>query len=309
MARRVLVTEPVHDDALTLLRAHQFEVIGLPAAANAATNAPLQPADALLVRTRKLSAQEVAQFALISKHGVGVDNIPMDAAAAAGVAVMNTPGANASAVAEHAVMLMLALARNLDGQRTAIPFQPGPRVQGLEGRRLLIVGFGATGKRVAVLAKAFGMAVTVFSRDLNAARNLGYPVASDLARAMTHADVISLHCPLTAQTANLLDAAAFALLPQGALVINCARGGLIDETALISALASGHLGGAALDVTVTEPLPLDDPLRAAPRVMLTPHAATLSDGAFRRMGLMAAQNIVDFFAGKPAPDFTLLPKD
>ncbi len=305
MTRRVLVTEPVHDDALALLRGHEFEVIGPPAT----PNAPLEPADALLVRTRKLSAQEVAQFALISKHGVGVDNIPMAAAAAAGVAVMNTPGANAGAVAEQAVMLMLALARNLDGQRSTIPGQPAPRVHGLEGRRLLIVGFGASGKRVAALAKAFGMAVTIYSRDLKEARNLGYPVAPDLTRALTHADVISLHCPLTDQTANLIDAAALARLPQGALVINCARGGLIDEAALIAALTSGHLGGAGLDVTVVEPLPMDAPLRTAPRVILTPHAATLSDGAFRRMGLMAAQNIVDFFAGKPAPDFTLLPKD
>lgn len=298
MARSVLVTEPVHEDALTLLRAHEFEVIG--------PNAAWQPADALLVRTRKITAQEVAQFALISKHGVGVDNIPLDAAAAAGVAVMNTPGANASAVAEQTLMLMLALARNLDGQRAG---QTPLQVQGLDGRRLLIVGFGATGQRVAVLAKAFGMLVTVFSRDLKAARSLGYPVAPDLAKALAQADIISLHCPLTPQTANLLDAAALARLPQGALVINCARGGLMDEAALIAALHSGHLGGAGLDVTVVEPLPADAPLRSAPRVILTPHAATLSDGAFRRMGVMAAQNIIDFFAGRPASEFTVVSKD
>ncbi|WP_022703054.1 NAD(P)-dependent oxidoreductase [Pseudorhodobacter ferrugineus] len=305
MGRRVLVTEPVHEDALTLLRAHEFEVIG-PAVDRGAV---LETADALLVRTRKLTADEVTQFALISKHGVGVDNIPMDAAAAAGVAVMNTPGANAGAVAEQALMLMLALSRNLDGQRAAVPGDPAPQVRGLEGRRLLIIGFGASGKRVAALAKALGMAVTVFSRDLKEARNLGYPVAPDFSRALAHAEIVSLHCPLTPQTANMLDGAALALLPQGALVVNCARGGLIDEAALIAALNSGHLGGAGLDVSQVEPLPLDAPLRAAPRVILTPHAATLSDGAFRRMGMMAAQNILDFFAGKPAESHTLLPKD
>lgn len=301
MGRRVLVTEPVHDDALALLRNHDFEVIG--------PGATFGPADALLVRTRPVTAQEVTQFALISKHGVGVDNIAMEAAAAAGVSVMNAPGANAGAVAEQALMLMLMLARNLDAQRATRPGDPAPSVRGLEGRRLLIIGFGASGKRVASLALALGMTVNIYSRDLKEARNLGFSVAPDLAKALAQAEIVSLHCPLTPQTANILDAATIALLPKGALIVNCARGGLIDEPALIAALDSGHLGGAGLDVSVVEPLPLDAPLRAAPRVILTPHAATLSDGAFRRMGMLAAQNILDFFAGRPKPDCTLLPKD
>ncbi len=301
MGHSVFVTEPVHSDALELLREHGFSVIG--------PDAGLQPADALLVRTRKVPAADVAQYGMISKHGVGVDNIDMAAAAAAGVTVMNTPGANSTAVAEQSILLMLALARNLDGQRAAKPGQSAPQVQGLEGRRLLVIGFGATGKRVALLAKALGMAVTIHSRDLKEARHLGYPVAPDLAKALAFADVVSLHCPLTAQTRNILDAEALALLPQGALLINCARGGLVDEAALLAALQSGQLGGAGLDVTVTEPLPLDAPLRAAPNIILTPHAATLSDGAFRRMGMMAAQNILDHFAGRARADCTLLPKN
>jgi D-3-phosphoglycerate dehydrogenase len=297
MGYSVFVTEPVHPDALALLEEHDFQVIG--------PDVTLQPADALLVRTRVISAADVAQYALISKHGVGVDNIAMDAAEAADVTVMNTPGANASAVAEQTILLMLALGRNFDGQRA----QPAPQVVGLEGRRLLIIGFGATGKRVAALAKALGMAVTIHSRDLKEARHLGYPVAPDLHKALTHADVVSLHCPLTPQTQNILSAEALALLPAGALLINCARGGLVDEAALIAALKSGHLGGAGLDVTVTEPLPLDAPLRAVPNVILTPHAATLSDGAFRQMGMMAVQNILDHFAGRAKAEFRLLPKD
>ncbi|RUS63236.1 hypothetical protein EGN72_05070 [Pseudorhodobacter sp. E13] len=303
--RRVLVTEPVHPAALDLLESAGVEVIG-PLAGPAE---PLVAADALLVRVRPVSAEEVGMFSMISKHGVGVDNIAMQAAEAAGVTVSNTPGANAHAVAEQALMLMLALARGLDGQRAAVgPGKPAPRVPGLEGRRLLVVGFGASGQLVAGLAKALGMIVTVHSRSLKLARNAGYPVAPDLHAALPQADVISLHCPLTDETRGLLGAEALARLPQSALVINCARGGLIDEPALIAALGAGHLGGAGLDVTAVEPLPGDDPLRSAPNVILTPHAATLSDGAFRRMGMMAAQNILDHFAGRLKPEFTLLPQ-
>ncbi len=302
--RRVLVTEAVHPAALDLLQSAGYEVIG-PLSAG---TEPLVAADALLVRLRPVSAAEVGLFPMISKHGVGVDNIAMEAAESAGVTVSNTPGANAHAVAEQALMLMLALARNLDGQRAAVgPGLAAPRVPGLEGRRLLVVGFGASGQLLAGLAKALGMVVTVHSRSLKRARNAGFPVAPDLQVALSHADVISLHCPLTEATRGMLGAEALARLPRGALVVNCARGGLVDEAALIAALKVGHLGGAGLDVTMVEPLPLDDPLREEANVILTPHAATLSDGAFRRMGMMAAQNIIDHFAGRLKPEFTLLP--
>lgn len=306
MGRRVLVTEAIHDDALALLRDAGWQVIG----PGIDPNAPMQAADALLVRVRKLDPKDISLFSMISKHGAGVDNIPMTAAETAGVAVMNTPGANAAAVAEQALMLMLALSRNLDGQRAAAAQgQPAPRVQGLEGRRLLVVGFGASGQRLAALAKAMGMAVTIHSRDLKAARHAGYPVETAFLAGLAQADMISLHCPLTPATTGLLDAKALALLPKGAMVINCARGGLLDEAALIAALDSGHLGGAGLDVTQQEPLPQNHPLRHAPNLILTPHAATLSDAAFRRMGMIAAQNILDHFAGHPRPEHTLLPKD
>ena len=228
------------------------------------------------------------------------------AAEAAGVAVMHTPGANAAAVAEQALMLMLVLARNFDGQRAAVG--PGLRVPGLEGRRLLVVGFGASGQRLAALGKMLGMAVTIHSRDLKAARHAGYPVETAFLAGLPNADIISLHCPLTSATQGILSAEALGLLPRGAMVINCARGGLLDEGALIAGLESGHLGGAGLDVTAEEPLSADSPLRNVPNLILTPHAAALSDGAFRRMGMMAAQNILDHFAGRGVPEFKLLPR-
>ena len=291
---RVIVTEPVHEDALALLRDAGWTVEG-PGAA-------LMPAEALLVRTQVIPPEAIAGFTVISKHGTGVDNIPLDAARAAGVTVMNTPGANAAAVAEQTLLLMLALARDLTGQMA------GRRaaVTGLEGRRLLVVGFGETGRRVVQAALALGLQVTVLTPRPDQAAASGAHAANDLHSALRQTDILSLHCPLTPQTKDMIGAAELALLPPGALVVNVARGGLIDEAALADALHSGHLGGAALDVTQVEPLPPDDPLRRAPRLILTPHAAGLGQGAFRRMGMDAAQNILDHAAGRPRPACTVV---
>lgn len=297
--RRVRVTEQVHEDALAMLRAAGIILVDQNDTA---------PVDAIIVRTQVLGALP-PRLSLISKHGVGVDNISLEACRAAGVAVMNTPGANSGAVAEHSLMLMLALARDLAGlEHAARKHAPSPRVAGLEGRRLLVVGYGASGQRLAGLGAAMGMAVTVLSRSLSGAQTeAGYAVAHDLRAALGQADVVSLHCPLTPATRHMIDAEGLAAMPAGALVINCARGGLIDEAALIEALASGRLGGAGLDVTETEPLPAGHPLLSAPRLILTPHAAAMSAGAFARMGREAAQNVIDFFEGHPRPAYTVVP--
>lgn len=299
MPRRVLITEPIHKDALDLLFDAGWEVIG--------PDQPMQAADALLVRVRQISEADLSLFSMISKHGVGVDNIPLKAAEKAGVTVMNTPGANAGAVAEQALMLMLVLMRDLPLQMEAARNgQSSPLVQGLEGRRLLVIGYGASGRRVAALGKAIGMGVTIHSPSMNDARHAGFDVATNLEAALKRADIVSLHCPLTDDTRHLLNAERLSLLPKGAIVVNCARGGLIDESALIAALENRDLGGAALDVTETEPLPSDHPLRTAPNLILTPHSAAMSDGAFRRMGMVAAQNILDHFAGRGRAEFTVI---
>ena len=282
----MVVTEPVHPDALTLLQDAGWSVEG----------PRIAPADALLVRTAPIAPEAVAGFGMISKHGVGVDNLPLDAARVAGVVVTNTPGANASAVAEQTAMLMLALCRRLDAQRAGTV---GP-VPGLEGRRLVVVGFGASGRRVATLGAAFGMEVRVVSRRPDAVRAAGF-VATPWEEALATVDVLTLHCPLTPRTRHMIDRAALSRMPRGSMLIDCARGGLVDEPALIAALETGHLGGAALDVTEVEPLPPDAALRRAPNLILTPHLAAMSDGAFRRMGMMAAQNILDHFGAGVDP--------
>ena len=302
----VLVTEPIHPDALALLLGGCDVAYG-PDLSPAAQHDAEARADAILIRTRPLRAAG-PRLRMVSKHGVGVDNIDLAAMRKAGVAVMNTPGANAGAVAEHSLLLMLALARDLEGLAVAAreAARPGP-VAGLEGRRLLVIGYGASGRRVAALGAAFGMRVSVATRSLTGTTPEGFAVVGALADALPQTDVLTLHCPLTDATRNLIGAAELALLPKGALVINCARGGLVDEAALVTALESGHLGGAGLDVTETEPLPAGHPLLIAPRLILTPHAAAMSAGAFRAMGMQAVQNLLDHFAGHPDPAATLIP--
>lgn len=283
--RRVAVTEPVHPDAIALLRDAGWQV-----------QDTLAGAEAALVRTRRLSPDDVAGLRMISKHGVGVDNIPLDAARAAGVCVTNTPGANAAAVAEQALMLLLALMRDLDGQRAGLV----RRVRGVEGLRLVVVGFGQSGQRFAMLAAAMGMAVTVVARSrAEDARAAGFAVA-DLDAAMAGADAVSLHVPLTDATRGLIGATQLAAMAPGAVVVNCARGGIVDEDGLIAALSSGHIAGAGLDVAEVEPVPPVSPLRR-PGVIVTPHAAGLGQGAFRRMGTEAARNVIDWGRGHLRP--------
>lgn len=305
---RVLVTEPVHPDALALLRHAGLDVVEAAHLSSGEVAEALHEAEVILVRTRQLDAALMRPpLRLVSKHGTGVDNVPLAAARAGGVWVTNTPGANAIAVAEHTMMLMLALAKALPAmQAVRAGDAPNPlaRVVDLAGRRLLLVGYGATGQRVAALAAVFGMQVTVHSPRLTDTRTPeGYRVAPDLRAALPEAEVLSLHCPLTPATRGLIGADAIARLPVGALVINTARGGLIDEAALA---AARHLGGVGLDVTEHEPIRHDHPLSSLPNVILTPHVAGVSAGAFRRMGMDAAQNILDVLVGRPDPAKTVV---
>lgn len=285
--RQVAVTEAVHPDALAMLRAGGWAPVD-----------HLAGCEAAIIRTRVLTPDEVAGLGMISKHGVGVDNIPLEVARASGVCVTNTPGANAAAVAEQAMLLLLALARDLDGQRDGRV----SGVRGVEGMRLVVVGFGMSGQRVARLAAGFGMAVTVVAPSRSdEVRAAGFAVAT-LAGALAGADALSLHVPLTDATRGLIGAAELAAMAPGAVIVNCARGGVVDEAALLAALRAGHVSGAGLDVAEVEPMPQDHPLRAHPGVIVTPHAAGLGQGAFRRMGVEAARNVIDWGLARLRPE-------
>ena len=253
-------------------------------------------ADAVLSRQGRVVANAMdasPKLRVIARHGVGVDDVDLAAAAARGIVVTRAPGSNTAGVAEHTMAVILALAKQLRplGVRLAAGAwrEGSPAVRDIAGMRLGLVGFGAIGQAVAGLATAFGMEVAHCRRP------------DGLPTLLKRSDVLSLHCPLTPETRNLIDAAALAALPAGAFVVNTARGGLIDEDALGAALESGHIAGAALDVFDGEPPSATHPLRDHPLVIVTPHAAGTTPRSVVAMGVMAAECIAAVLTGEPVP--------
>ncbi|WP_043004789.1 NAD(P)-dependent oxidoreductase [Comamonas testosteroni] len=268
-------------------------------------------AQALVLRGSKPVSAAVLRAApalrIVAKNGAGVDSVDMEAARTRGVAVAVAQAANAPAVAEHALALMLALVRQLpqlDRQVRAGGWA-GSNWQGRDfrGSTVGIVGYGAIGRATAQLAAALGAKVLVL-RPAGQADD--FDCEPDLRQLLPRVDILSLHCPLTEQTRGLIGANELALLRPGSLLINTARGPVVDETALLAALESGHLGGAGLDTFDIEPLPQGHPLARLPQVLLTPHVAGVTRQAALRVATLTAANIVDHLAGRPLPAGHLL---
>jgi phosphoglycerate dehydrogenase-like enzyme len=238
---------------------------------------------------------------LIQKIGVGVNTIDLDAAKARGIAVCNLPGTNARAVAELTLALMLAVLRRLPrfdaamrrGEWLDPDLQDG--IGELGGRTVGLVGYGAIPRLLAPVLIALGCRLIYTSRT---PRTDALGEWRSLDALLAEADVVSLHLPLTDDTADLIDAAAFARMKPGAVLINTARGGLVDQPALTEALASGRLAGAGLDVFVHEPHDASDSLFQLPNVVVTPHIAWLTTGTFDRSFVLAAENCRRLAAGE-----------
>lgn len=267
-----------------------------------------EPIDAVISRTFELSEQAIAAsptLKVISKHGVGVSNIHVAAASARGIPVYVTPGANAQSVCEMTLGLMFAAARKVSWMDSEIRAGRWSRSQdGLElsGRTLGLVGFGQVARKVATVCQALGMPVRVYDPFLKDDSDLQGAVAVDsLAALLSESHVLSLHVPLTAQTANLIGAAELAMLPVGAVLINTARGEVVDEAALVDALRSGQLYAAGLDTMAIEPLPSNSPLLHLDNVVLTPHVGGSTPAALAAMARDAATNVLGFLDGKPVP--------
>jgi phosphoglycerate dehydrogenase-like enzyme len=232
---------------------------------------------------------EAGPLRVVVKFGTGTDNIDLAAAEELGVKVSSTPAANALSVAELTIALLLALARHIALHDRLARARSWERRAGIElaGKRLGIVGYGAVGKEVARIAGALGMDVVAHDPFLQEAD----VELVDLATLLGSVDAISLHVPLSESTRDLIDAEALDRMRPGALLVNTARGGIVDEQALADALRSGRLAGAAVDVFAEEP-PWDSPLVALDNVVLSPHAGAATAEAARRAGLQAVEQLL-----------------
>jgi D-3-phosphoglycerate dehydrogenase / 2-oxoglutarate reductase len=243
-----------------------------------------------------------AQLKIISRLGVGLDNIDLEATRARGIDVVNVPGGNAAAVAELAIGFMIAVLRRMTEMDAAAKAGRWDRFVGRElaGKSIGLIGFGAIAQLVARRLSGFDVRIVAHDpfADEAAAARLGVTLVGSPREAVADVDIVSVHAPHVAATHHLVDADLLAGMREGTIVINTSRGGLVDQSALVDALASGHVGGAGLDVFEIEPVSADNPLFAFPTVVVAPHAAADSREAYERIGLATAQAIVDVFAGR-----------
>lgn len=303
----VVVSQAIHPAGMEILELHARVLVPADPSEGAVLAIGAE-AEAILIRTHPVLTEalmaSLKRLRCVARYGVGLDNVDVAAATRLGIPVLHAPGLNANAVAEHALLLMLAVIKRL------LPHDAGLRrgawadlrVRGigeLRGLTLGIIGVGNIGRRVAHLAAAFGMEVLGYDPYLPAEelerRGARKVELDDLLR---RADIVSLHCPLTPETRHLLGREAFALMKEGVIVINTARGGTVDQAALIEALGSGKVAGAGLDVFDPEPPEADNPLFALGRVVLTPHVAGVSEKANRAIATQVCTDIVRVLRGE-----------
>ena len=304
---KVLACDGIHEDGLALFRAAGWEVAvaDQPIKDPDALAAALAGVDAVLVRSAtRVPAEALAQaerLKVIGRAGAGVDTIDVDAATARGIAVMNAPDGNTLAAAEHALSLLFALARHVPRADAGMKAGAWPKAGltgfELEGKKLGVIGLGRIGGTVARKAQGIGMDVAAHDPFLpaNAAGKGSVPLMP-LDALLAWADIVTLHIPRTKETTNLLSESRLRAMKPGACVINAARGGLVDEAALLRLLDEGHLAGAALDTFATEPLPADSPLRAHPKLILTPHLGASTSEAQQAVSTILARQIIEFVA-------------
>lgn len=299
---RVLVCDPIHEEGIEKLKRAGLEVNVETTISGKDLKKVISKYDALIVRSRTKVTGEIidagGRLRVIGRAGAGVDNIDVKAAEERGILVLNTPEAPAEAAAELTIGLMISLARQIPLADKAM--KDGKWLKGklegwqLKGKTLGVIGLGNVGEKVARMAKALGMRLLITKRtppDPALLRELGAEFVP-LRELLQRSDVITIHVPLTPQTHHMIGSEEFQSMKKGAFLINTSRGAIVDEGALLAALQSGKLGGAALDVYETEP-PIDLALVRLPNVVATPHIGAQTIDAQRTAAIMIAEKVIN----------------
>lgn len=313
MQKKILVTRSrIDESAVDLLKESGFECVFSPPYAKpqeVVETAKANNVCAIMVSQGKITDAVITASGavkVIAKHGSGVNNINLAAAERSNIPVYRAAGANARAVAEHTIALILSLRKSLPYLDEATKGGNWPKGsfigKDFADTQLGLIGCGAIGREVAGMAMALGMKVSVFDpallADDSASGPAGATIVADIETIATNCDVISLHCPLVPATKHLINRAFLEKMPSHAVIVNTARGGMIDEDALAEALENGVIAGAGIDSFEQEPPAADARLFKAPNLIATPHAAGLTPGAERNMATMAARFIIDHFEGR-----------
>lgn len=296
MPKRVLITDPIAEEGIEKLRAHGLEVDLKPDLKGDALVQGIQGYHVLIVRSATKVTRAVIEAAdvleIIGRAGVGLDNIDLEAAKERGLKVLNTPGATAISVAELTLGLILGCLRAipyLDRALRTGRWEKKRKGIELYGKTVGIIGLGRIGSEVAKRLQAFGAKVLAYDPY---AKDSPWAKRVDLETLLRNADIITLHVPLTPETRHLINADQIRQMKNGAILINTARGGIVDEQALYDALVSGKLRAAALDVYETEPLPEDHPLRSLDQAILTPHTGAQTEEGQIRAAVELADRIL-----------------
>lgn len=305
---KILVSDPLSEEGLKILKdVKEFQVdVKTDLKADALKEA-IKDYDALVVRSATKVTKEIisaaAKLKVIGRAGVGLDNVDLEAATQKGIIVMNTPGGNTISTAEHTVSMILALSRNIPQANSSTKKGEWKRSKfmGVElyGKLLGVVGFGRIGKEVAKRALSFGMKVLAYDPylSLEAAKGLGVEVV-ELKELFELSDYITVHTPMTDETKHMISAEQIAIMKNGVRLINCARGGIIDEAALIIAVKEGKVAGAALDVFEHEPLSAESELLKLDNIIITPHLGASTEEAQVNVAIEVAEIVRDALLGR-----------
>lgn len=312
----VVLLRSLHPDARARLEAEPgFTVETLHNPGKDNLPAAMAKADAIIVRATPINAEFLSvspKLSIVARHGVGYDAVDVPELTKRGIPLTVTADANALSVAEHAMMLMLNIAKQLktfdaNTREEKWSSVDAPTAYDLAGMTVLVVGFGRIGGRVARLCHAFGMDVLVHDPNvpMNTVKGAGFRYAKTLQEGLAQADWVTMHCPSNAENRGMVNREFLAAMKPGARFINTARGTLVQEEALAAALKSGHVAAAGVDVFWEEPVKRDNLLLHAPNVIVTPHSAAGTEQGMRRMGLSCVSSIIGHFKGELDEDMVI----